>query len=57
MVPSPCIAVCQLENNVCKGCWRTIEEIENWATMTDAQKKLVLEYISYERSFGPMEEH
>jgi predicted Fe-S protein YdhL (DUF1289 family) len=45
-----------MADGVCKGCLRTATEIENWPTMTDDQKLLVLEYISYERSFGPMED-
>jgi len=57
MVQSPCINVCRMENGLCKGCLRTLDEIAQWSTMTDEQKELVLEYISYERTFGPMEEH
>jgi predicted Fe-S protein YdhL (DUF1289 family) len=57
MVESPCIQVCRMADGICKGCLRTLDEIASWSEMTDEQKKLVLEYISYERSFGPMEEH
>jgi predicted Fe-S protein YdhL (DUF1289 family) len=46
-----------MADGICKGCLRTLDEIASWSEMTDEQKKLVLEYISYERSFGPMEEH
>lgn len=28
--PSPCVGVCELKDNVCIGCNRTIEEITNW---------------------------
>jgi len=39
---SPCIALCQLtEDDICVGCKRTIEEITNWRTYTDSQKKAV----------------
>ena len=40
---SPCIATCKLtEEDICIGCKRTIEEIINWRTYTDNQKKTVL---------------
>jgi predicted Fe-S protein YdhL (DUF1289 family) len=36
---SPCIGICKLENNVCVGCLRTIDEISNW-TIYDTTEKL-----------------
>lgn len=37
---SPCVASCKLtEEDICIGCKRTIEEIINWRTYTDNQKK------------------
>lgn len=39
-VPSPCISVCSLdENKICKGCFRTAEEIRNW-TKWNNEKRL-----------------
>ena len=39
---SPCVASCKLtEEDICIGCKRTIEEIINWRTYTDNQKKAV----------------
>ena len=39
---SPCVALCKLtEEDICIGCKRTIEEIINWRTYTDNQKKTV----------------
>ncbi|MFD3392505.1 DUF1289 domain-containing protein [Alteromonas macleodii] len=39
---SPCVAFCKLtEEDICIGCKRTIEEIINWRTYTDNQKKAV----------------
>jgi len=39
---SPCAALCKLtEEDICIGCKRTIEEIINWRTYTDNQKKAV----------------
>ena len=40
---SPCVAMCKLtEEDICIGCKRTIEEIINWRTYTNNQKKAVL---------------
>ena len=39
-VESPCISVCELdENNVCSGCFRTLEEIGQWPLASDIQRK------------------
>ncbi|SFB73095.1 DUF1289 domain-containing protein [Massilia yuzhufengensis] len=42
-VPSPCINVCQMtiENGLCKGCLRTIDEIIAWSTAGDDYKRAV----------------
>ena len=41
VVESPCINVCKIENDVCIGCGRTLEEIAHWSEMTDAEKEQV----------------
>ena len=41
-VESPCIGVCELKDNICIGCNRTVEQITNWETMTDEQKEKVI---------------
>ena len=41
VVESPCINVCKIENDVCVGCGRTLEEIAHWSEMTDADKEQV----------------
>ncbi len=45
-VESPCIGYCyniDLEDSVCLGCFRTIDEIGKWWNMTDKEKRKVLE--------------
>ncbi len=39
-VPSPCISVCAMDASsaLCKGCWRSIEEIAAWSGISDAEK-------------------
>jgi predicted Fe-S protein YdhL (DUF1289 family) len=41
VVESPCINVCKIENDVCIGCGRTLEEIAHWSEMTDEEKEQV----------------
>ena len=41
VVESPCINVCKIENDVCIGCGRTLEEIAHGLEMTDADKEQV----------------
>jgi predicted Fe-S protein YdhL (DUF1289 family) len=42
---SPCISVCTLEDDVCVGCNRTIDEILRWSRMTDEERSLIMERI------------
>ena len=39
-VPSPCMSVCTMDatTGLCRGCWRTLDEIAAWSTMSDAGK-------------------
>ena len=41
---SPCIAVCvpDPDTGYCLGCFRTLDEIAAWTTMTAAEKHAVL---------------
>lgn len=41
---SPCIAVCTYlpESKVCRGCFRRIEEIWNWRSLTPKNRQDVL---------------
>jgi predicted Fe-S protein YdhL (DUF1289 family) len=42
-VPSPCISVCELDEqrSRCKGCHRTLDELRAWGAMTDDEKLVV----------------
>ena len=40
---SPCIGLCTLDiRRICKGCYRHIDEIADWALMSDDEKRAVL---------------
>ena len=42
LIESPCISICRMENEVCVGCGRTVDDIVNWYDMTDDEKQAVL---------------
>ena len=44
-VPSPCIDVCRLDKDYayCIGCFRTINEIKRWSSMTAREKQAVVD--------------
>lgn len=43
-VNSPCVRNCCLDqNDVCLGCLRTLNEIKDWMTLSDHQKREVLD--------------
>lgn len=42
-VPSPCVRNCCLdEDDVCLGCFRTVEEIMQWGDINDEEKRGIL---------------
>lgn len=43
-VPSPCAAVCRMNegSGLCEGCWRTLEEITQWAHADEDEKRAIL---------------
>lgn len=43
-IPSPCIGVCSIDDNsgFCQGCFRTLEEIQQWWDMDNATKEKVV---------------
>lgn len=43
-VRSPCINICLLNNDdICEGCYRSADEITQWAEFGNEQKQQVLE--------------
>lgn len=42
-VKSPCISVCALdEDDICMGCYRSVEEIAGWSQYGDEEKREVI---------------
>lgn len=42
-VPSPCTNVCRMDevSGLCRGCWRTLEEIAAWSVLDDDGRRAV----------------
>jgi len=46
-VPSPCMSVCQMdeEAGLCQGCLRTLDEIRQWGSANDTQRRSIWQAI------------
>ena len=46
-VESPCIKVCTLDasGTLCLGCFRTLDEIGQWAGLSDPQRRRILDQL------------
>lgn len=44
-VESPCISICRMEDEVCVGCGRTVEEVVEWYNFSNDEKQTVLNRI------------
>jgi predicted Fe-S protein YdhL (DUF1289 family) len=53
--PSPCTGVCALdpETGLCRGCFRTIEEIARWSVMSRAERVIVSNALAMRRYGAP----
>lgn len=42
-IQSPCISVCQMnEDNICVGCFRSLDEIREWFQADNSKKQQIL---------------
>lgn len=46
---SPCIGICRMENGLCAGCLRTLEEIAQWTRLSEAQRLRVMREVLPQR--------
>ena len=46
-VRSPCIANCKLnDEEICQGCFRTLDEIISWSTSSNVQKQAIVDRVT-----------
>lgn len=47
-VPSPCVKICVLDpdTRMCRGCFRSIDEVAEWVEYSPEEKLAVLERIA-----------
>jgi hypothetical protein len=55
LIASPCNKVCLMNEATgwCRGCYRTLEEIARWGTMSDAERAAVLAELPVRRAGAP----
>ena len=46
-IESPCVNICRMDadNRYCIGCFRTVQEIQNWTTMTDEERERIMSQL------------
>lgn len=54
-VASPCTDVCKLDadTGLCRGCWRSRDEIAQWPRMTDGERQALLDTLQARRAAMP----
>jgi len=52
LIASPCNKVCVMdpERGLCRGCYRTLDEIARWGAMEDAERGRVLQELARRRA-------
>ena len=47
VIESPCVDICLIDASGahCTGCYRTLDEIGAWATMTPAERRAVMDQL------------
>jgi hypothetical protein len=53
-VKSPCIRMCCLnEQDICLGCFRSLEEIKSWTLVDNTEKLLILANAQIRKQISP----
>lgn len=50
-IPSPCMSICQLDSatGLCRGCFRTVEEIARWTRAGNDERLAILNELKARR--------
>lgn len=41
-IKTPCVLLCKLEDDICIGCGRTVDQIRYWRTYSDEQREQII---------------
>jgi len=58
-VPSPCVRICVIDEvrDICRGCYRTLDEISRWASYSRGQKLALLNDLAQRKARAPFPHH
>ena len=58
-VPSPCVKICIVDETreMCRGCYRTLDEISRWTAYTRVEKIALLDELARRRAREPFAHH
>jgi predicted Fe-S protein YdhL (DUF1289 family) len=58
-VPSPCVRICVVDEarDICRGCYRTLDEISLWAGYAREQKLALLNELAQRKARAPFPHH
>ena len=52
-VPSPCTGLCKVnDEDICIGCFRSLDEIVQWGSQTNVWRKQVIEKSKQRQSYN-----
>lgn len=49
-ISTPCRKLCRIEENVCTGCGRSLEQIKNWITYSEKERKEIMGELAGDRT-------
>jgi len=50
LVLSPCINICEVdETNICTGCYRSLNEIAAWSSLSNTEQRMVVDQANKRR--------
>jgi predicted Fe-S protein YdhL (DUF1289 family) len=46
-IQTPCVKICSLDHaaGLCRGCGRTLAEIEQWTRLSDAERRTIIDQL------------
>jgi predicted Fe-S protein YdhL (DUF1289 family) len=51
-VPSPCVKLCRIEDGLCVGCKRTLDEIRDWMIMSEYEQNMLVHELKWRQLNG-----